>query len=1085
VGRDRSADGLGYGPVYYVNRYSMSTAYLATAHFKDQDALSARIIQARFTGHFRFACQAFLEFMSDPTTAGAGSNNPELSAFPNPDDFASPYDRNWVAMASALFSESYFKETGHIYQTSVHVFWQENCEEPAVHRSAMPTNLWQMDAQVYGEEDLFSHDVPVHSFAPLRAFGSLRQLRNLASGGNGNNFNEDYTNVAAQADFQHDKSHRPRYSLHSLYREHMCNPTFKYSINDAIGNPPVGSNSVYGFGTGPNFIRDASQAKLPRYDMYVPNGMLGASGTRRPHHEGCGLGIESGGCDTTLAPTYFDTSLWSWAYVTSSHDPKVTPGWHRLLYLKAFTVTACSANKAQTCKSQINRATVGVSYNLDEEVRQAFLIEQFAKFRNALAKKLRAEARQASRGPLGRAIFGRRLRQSHASGSSADGSSADGSFDDSFNDSFVELPAEPSFEPRNRSRRELYVNSDGVYDLDAMQADTEAGGDWLKVTDRYWGLSPSEAALRFDLIRQRIKPGYITSVINGLSTYTDPAPADYRTGMDALAATRCSDFIKKVFPNDPRVRCCQDAPEGQSCAPEVTYQSRRECNQAPLELADTNEETMGEEFLVRLAGMSPPPSPPPPPPSPPPPYPPAPPPPPAPPIAITADQGKAIALIAQRQFCDAVYIIGTEARCSRLADAMMTAFVLGNGFSPPPMPPRPEVQDSPPPPPPSPPRPRLPQAEDARIVFQEPRAVTLSTYFLGGPETDPATATTSLGNYMARENVANATREAALSDITWYTKQGQWAACSQALIDMGAVLPCRTGDFPHRCINGARHCGSVEENTRAPWIDIDLRGGKPDDRDYYFFALYITLPHEPEYGSLFFQSGQGVSEDRGDVTNRFYELEVLDINHNPLPRQCKPYHKQQVDFYTEGMGYFQYVCLGALADDEAYNTMRQVRFVRLTLLGNHRTLWITGLHAEWRTVEALPPSLPPPPPSPPLPPQPGAPPDHPIFAPTCHTYEGYAFGDRYSVSFHEPCGLTADACCRLAHDHNHTAAFHLSPSGCCTLLDVDESDFADLASQAVKPEELGNATLPVVALAGARISAPATFYSQLPATPMG
>lgn len=58
VGRDHSADGLGYGPVYFISRYSMSTAYLATAHFKDEDALSARIIQARFTGHFRFACQA-------------------------------------------------------------------------------------------------------------------------------------------------------------------------------------------------------------------------------------------------------------------------------------------------------------------------------------------------------------------------------------------------------------------------------------------------------------------------------------------------------------------------------------------------------------------------------------------------------------------------------------------------------------------------------------------------------------------------------------------------------------------------------------------------------------------------------------------------------------------------------------------------------------------------------------------------------------------------------------------------------------------------------------------------------------------
>ena len=134
VGRDHSADGLGYGPVYYVSKYSMSTAYLSTAHFKDQDALSARIIQARFTGHFRFACQAFLEFMSDPTTSGAGSNNPEVSAFGNPDDFASPYDRNWLAMASALFSESYFSETGHHYDTGVHKFWQENCEAPAVER---------------------------------------------------------------------------------------------------------------------------------------------------------------------------------------------------------------------------------------------------------------------------------------------------------------------------------------------------------------------------------------------------------------------------------------------------------------------------------------------------------------------------------------------------------------------------------------------------------------------------------------------------------------------------------------------------------------------------------------------------------------------------------------------------------------------------------------------------------------------------------------------------------------------------------------------------------------------------------------
>lgn len=59
IGRDRSETGIGYGPLYYVSRYSMSTAFLSTSHFKNQDSLSARMVQARFTGMFRFSCKAF------------------------------------------------------------------------------------------------------------------------------------------------------------------------------------------------------------------------------------------------------------------------------------------------------------------------------------------------------------------------------------------------------------------------------------------------------------------------------------------------------------------------------------------------------------------------------------------------------------------------------------------------------------------------------------------------------------------------------------------------------------------------------------------------------------------------------------------------------------------------------------------------------------------------------------------------------------------------------------------------------------------------------------------------------------------
>ena len=87
------------------------------------------------------------------------------------------------------------------------------------------------------------------------------------------------------------------------------------------------------------------------------------------------------------------------------------------------------------------------------------------------------------------------------------------------------------------------------------------------------------------------------------------------------------------------------------------------------------------------------------------------------------------------------------------------------------------------------------------------------------------------------------------------------------------------------------------------------------------------------------------------MTNRFYKVEVFGENHNPLPTQCKPYHKQSVDFYTRGMTHFQYVCLDALADDAAFMTMRDVRYVRLTLLGAYRMLWLMGTRVLWRTLD--------------------------------------------------------------------------------------------------------------------------------------
>lgn len=150
VGKDRSPDGQGYGPIYQPNRYSFSAAFLATENFRDKDSLSARMIQSRFTGHWRFACQCWKDFMADPSHAAAGVSGPEAGQGNNPEEFTSAYDRNFLLMATILFKESFEFETGGTFELDPLRLWREQCEEPAGFRNAVPTWMWRSDPKVYG-----------------------------------------------------------------------------------------------------------------------------------------------------------------------------------------------------------------------------------------------------------------------------------------------------------------------------------------------------------------------------------------------------------------------------------------------------------------------------------------------------------------------------------------------------------------------------------------------------------------------------------------------------------------------------------------------------------------------------------------------------------------------------------------------------------------------------------------------------------------------------------------------------------------------------------------------------------------------
>ena len=79
---------------------------------QDKDSLAARMVQARFTGHFRFACKAFVDWMDDPVNAAAGSDAAQGAHEGNPPDYTSRFDRNALAIAAVLYWRATSRKRG-------------------------------------------------------------------------------------------------------------------------------------------------------------------------------------------------------------------------------------------------------------------------------------------------------------------------------------------------------------------------------------------------------------------------------------------------------------------------------------------------------------------------------------------------------------------------------------------------------------------------------------------------------------------------------------------------------------------------------------------------------------------------------------------------------------------------------------------------------------------------------------------------------------------------------------------------------------------------------------------------------------
>jgi hypothetical protein len=671
VGRDKSADGRGYGPVYYISKYAITTAFLATEHFRNKDSLAARIVQARYTGFFRFACKAFLDFAGDAQNAADPTTIKKLK-----------WDRNVFLIASILFSESYQSETDITVAPNVFDFYDDNCIKPALSRSAVPHSTYEVDNDVYSEKDVFGNYVRVSDLGPLRSYGSLNELQQSgtdadvlfplqtdpsgAVSGVQCAFSENYicghgTRPLKNA-FRTDREQRIARSAATYYREVVCNPEYKLTTEMVFGDPPEYDGQP---------ITDSSTRKNRQFDMYVPNSALGASAVERRRFFGCGSdGDEDSYCDPLRSYTYAEATLRSLVYVTSSHDETVPPGIYRFGDLPIFEDKPCAEVSNQTCSVKL-RERRSYSFTITEKQKQMQVARQKLRVKDHLGPNVYID-------PVTGKLTGESPYSLLTESTSFVASSDPFSYSET---SIVALDKTPKFG---------YVNS--FYTLDASYAELDRAQSYETVVRRMINIKDYTEA-------------------NANVAVLAPANTAYLTGKQALLAMRCSDALhtELTLINDPLAnyaRCCSTVSnENALCYNKEAvnpYQGQPGCQQGYLELDDAEYDTTLEELIGNIRTAKPPPPPPLPPPLDPPPLPSSPPPPPSPPVKLSSVQIQDNALIAQRAFCDSVYLINPSSRCADLARRLTQPFEALPSPSPPPPPP------PSPPPPPQPPGPELP-----------------------------------------------------------------------------------------------------------------------------------------------------------------------------------------------------------------------------------------------------------------------------------------------------------------------------------------------------------------------------------------
>lgn len=320
--------------------HQLTRAYLASRGM-EPDSLGARVIEAKHTGRWRYACVEMHRLFDRSTSPGRRSAAYRTRRTIPDIGHNSEYDRNPLLMAMLIIKLSMDGHALGITPFSSLEMYQRICgggasayieevgDGPAGWRVAVP----QRYEHLYTAHRAYD-DAAVENFVPIVATGSLERLRSMK--GRGDTSFCDSADVDQDEDaarglycahnelaMQRDLTYRVRRTPFELQRSVWCDPNKGVGLAATVGN-------IFTFDPSENLLDTSLKLRASLHDLEVLYWQRD---------------------EEKVTDAYRERSLRGWVLVTSSADPRYPPGMHRLIDLAVFTKKLCSELPDVMCTS--------------------------------------------------------------------------------------------------------------------------------------------------------------------------------------------------------------------------------------------------------------------------------------------------------------------------------------------------------------------------------------------------------------------------------------------------------------------------------------------------------------------------------------------------------------------------------------------------------------------------------------------------------------------------------------------------------------------------------------------------------------